>query len=79
METPAAEEVTATPTEEAWDYIVVTQPAGASAELHQEQLQRMGDAGWEIMFIRELAIPFGDECWYYFKRKRRIVDDAGID
>ena len=70
MDVPVLEELVTTDFQDIWDYRIVSSKAMASLELHEEQLQLMGDTGWEFIVMREINVPFEWECWYYFKRKR---------
>lgn len=72
MDIPPVEQVEVVT--EGWDYRIVTSDA-ASWELNEDQLNILGRAGWELVFVRQIENSFNNQIWYYLKRTRK-VDDA---
>jgi hypothetical protein len=69
MEYPPLEEVLQTPTEDVWEYKVVSSEGMGSLEAAEEQLRMLGLTRWELVSVIQLNIPFDNQVWYYLKRK----------
>ena len=62
---------------EPWEYKIVSSEGIASVEANEAQLQIMGDVGWELVQVVNLQVPFSNDMWYYFKRRKDVSSALG--